>query len=107
MSQAENPAAYIVRGNCGREWRIPAAAVLADYRECIGAMDGLGEAEMDAYVKENYDQEQWWNEQCQCWSFVDTYGKETRDSNPRFKTRAALANNRGGRIILVRVEAAR
>jgi hypothetical protein len=107
MSQAENPAAYIVRGLCGREWRIPAAAVLADYRECISAMDGLDEAGMDAYAAENFDQDQWWSEQCQSWYFVDAFGVETDDSKPRFKTKAALANNRGGRIILVRVETAR
>jgi hypothetical protein len=101
------PAAYIVRGNCGREWRIPAAAVLADYRECISTMDGLDEADMDAYAKENFDQDQWWNEQCQSWVFVDAFGVETEDSNPRFKTKAALMNNRGHRIFLVRVEAAR
>jgi hypothetical protein len=98
------PAAYVVRGNCGREWRIPAAAVLADYKECISVMDGLDDAEMDAYAKEHFSQDQWWEEQCQSWMFVDTFGVETENSHPLFKTKRALENNRGGRIWLVRTE---
>jgi hypothetical protein len=89
------PTHYIVRGLCGREWSIPAGAVLADYKECIQVMDGLTDAEMYAYAAQNFDQNQWFSEQCQCWEFVDTYGSETTNSNPKFKTKAALANNRG------------
>ena len=89
------PTHYIVRGLCGREWRIPAGAVRADFKECIQAMDGLTNEETEAYAKEHFDQNQWFAEQCQCWAFVDTYGSETTNSTPKFKTKAALANNRG------------
>lgn len=86
---------YHIKGQCGREWFVPIAAVGRDYAEFLMQADKLSETEAVAQSNAVPDFWQtWFSDQCCYWEDIERLGRLVQPVG-RFKTRKANDRARG------------